>query len=117
MPPLQVSACALEALSVQVRAGFEQRLLDFLAQHAPAFRREAEEVWRGYEHSARLVGLTTEQEIAIFIYGCFLLGDDIAKHDWDFFERAAELENAEHRLVRVEERVLAFALAREMIER
>ncbi len=117
MRALQVSSGALTALTDEVRRRFEGRLVDFLRAHAPGFRPEAEAVWRGYERSARLIGLVTEQEIVLYVYGCYLLGDDIAAHDWDFFERAAELEDVGHRLVLIEERVLAFGVARELIER
>ncbi len=117
MRDVRISSRALSALSSEVEKGFEQRLLRFLATHAPGFRPEPESIWRGYERSARLVGLVTEQEIVLFVYGCYLLGDDIAALDWDFFERTAEVQDADHRLVLIEERVLAFGVAREMIER
>lgn len=117
MPPLQVSPRALEALSAEVRKGFEQRLVRFLRQHATGFRQDEEDIWRGYERSARQIGFVTEQEIVFYIYGCYVLGDDIARHDAVFFEETAQLEDVDHRLVLIEERVLAYAVTREMIER
>lgn len=116
MPPLQVSPQALEALSAEVRKGFEQRLVQFLHAHAPGFSTDQDDVWRGYERSARRVGLVAEQEIALYIYGCYVLGDDIAAHDGEFLDQVGEIADLDHRLVLIEERVLAYALTRELVD-
>lgn len=116
MRALQISPSALASLTEEVRKGFEQRLVKFLRTHAPGFRREAEEVWRGYERSARLAGLVAEQEVILYVYGCHVLGDDIALHEDEFLKQVGEIADLEHRLALIEERVLAYALAREMAD-
>ena len=117
MHPLRVSSRAFEALSANVRAGFEQRLTSFLKLHAPNFRHEQDEAWRGYERSARKYGLVAEQEIALYVFGCYVLGDDIDRHETEFLEEVSNNDNVDHRLLLMEERILAYELAREMAVR